>query len=250
MFPRVTSILVRKSASQCSKAACSSASDGGISRQAPETQSWCPLGPALVRQRWRCRRSCARGSSAGPSARGDVRCDRSDGGAYTFRRTAETYRPHRPSGRIPPGGRRAGHRRPRCGGPFRTAGVDPEEAARITRLAVMIVLAKQARSLSTTDCATIAPRGPTKLGISFRPLQAVALGLDPKAALETLLKYPFQLIRVAAYWNRLEPQAGSFDPLELDLQLTRRSARASSSSSALARSRHSVIPSASCLRIT
>jgi hypothetical protein len=97
--------------------------------------------------------------------------------------------------------------------------VDPEEPARITRVTVTIVLAKQARAVSGNECATIAPRGPTKLGISFRPLQAVALGLDPRAALDTLLKHPFQLLRVAAYWSRLEPQAGSFDPLELDRQV-------------------------------
>ena len=82
-----------------------------------------------------------------------------------------------------------------------------------------IVLAKQARAVSGSECAPIAPRGPTKLGISFRPLQAVALGLDPLAALGSLLKYPFQLIRVAAYWSRLEPQSGTFDPLELDRQV-------------------------------
>jgi hypothetical protein len=97
--------------------------------------------------------------------------------------------------------------------------VDPEEPAGITRVTVTIVLAKQARAVSGNECATIAPRGPTKLGISFRPLQAVALGLDPQAALDALLKHPFQLLRVAAYWSRLEPQAGSVDPLELDRQV-------------------------------
>ena len=58
-----------------------------------------------------------------------------------------------------------------------------------------------------------------QLGISFRPLQASALGLDPEAALEALLVYPFQLIRLGAYWNRLEPEPGRFQPEELDRQL-------------------------------
>jgi Beta-galactosidase len=59
-------------------------------------------------------------------------------------------------------------------------------------------------------------RGATELGISFRPLQATALGLDPEAALRALLAYPFELIRIAAYWNRLEPGPGTFEPGEFD----------------------------------
>jgi hypothetical protein len=62
----------------------------------------------------------------------------------------------------------------------------------------------------------VEPRGVTELGISFRPLQAAALGLDPRAALRALLAYPFQLIRIAAYWNRLEPGPGRFEPGEVD----------------------------------
>jgi hypothetical protein len=65
----------------------------------------------------------------------------------------------------------------------------------------------------------VAPRGATQLGISFRPLQAAELGLDPQAALDQLLEYPFPLIRLAAYWSRLEPRPGTFDPGELDRQL-------------------------------
>ena len=63
------------------------------------------------------------------------------------------------------------------------------------------------------------PRGAAKLGISFRPLQAAALGLDPDAVLQALLAYPFQQIRLGAYWNRLEPHPGDFQPGELDRQL-------------------------------
>jgi hypothetical protein len=62
----------------------------------------------------------------------------------------------------------------------------------------------------------VEPRGTTRLGISFRPLQATALGLDPEAALRALLPYPFELIRIAAYWNRLEPGPGRFEPGEVD----------------------------------
>ena len=65
----------------------------------------------------------------------------------------------------------------------------------------------------------VQPRGAAKLGISFRPLQAAALGLDPDVALQALLACPFQLIRLGAYWNRLEPHPGDFRPGELDRQL-------------------------------
>lgn len=63
------------------------------------------------------------------------------------------------------------------------------------------------------------PAGSTMIGISFRPLQAVALGLDPHRALIELLRYRFPLIRLAAYWNQLEPEAGHLDTSSLDRQI-------------------------------
>jgi hypothetical protein len=65
----------------------------------------------------------------------------------------------------------------------------------------------------------IAPRGATRLGVSFRPRQVEALGLDAKHTLTTLLAYPIQLIRLGAYWNRIEPAPGTFDPSDLDWQV-------------------------------
>lgn len=65
----------------------------------------------------------------------------------------------------------------------------------------------------------VASRGRALLGISFRPRQAEALGLAPRQALDSLLDYPFELIRLAAYWDRMEPVPGAFDPGELDWQL-------------------------------
>jgi hypothetical protein len=62
-------------------------------------------------------------------------------------------------------------------------------------------------------------RGTTRLGISFRPLQAAAFGLEAHATLQALLAYPFQVIRLGAYWNRIEPEAGSFQPQELDREV-------------------------------
>ena len=61
----------------------------------------------------------------------------------------------------------------------------------------------------------VPPRGATRLGISFRPLQAADLGLDPDDSLRALLTYPFHLIRLAATWNRLEPGPGRFEPGKL-----------------------------------
>lgn len=65
----------------------------------------------------------------------------------------------------------------------------------------------------------VMPPGDTLLGISFRPLQARALGLDPRRALTELLGYPFPLLRLAAYWSDLEPQAGRLATAELDEQI-------------------------------
>lgn len=61
--------------------------------------------------------------------------------------------------------------------------------------------------------------GQAMLGISFRPLQAVALGLDPGQALTELLSYPFPLLRLAAYWKDLEPAAGGLAASGLDDQI-------------------------------
>ena len=65
----------------------------------------------------------------------------------------------------------------------------------------------------------VAPRGSTRLGISFRPLQATAFGLDVRPTLQALLAYPFQIIRLGAYWNRIESGPGAFEPDELDWQV-------------------------------
>src|SRR5438270_12013148 len=62
-------------------------------------------------------------------------------------------------------------------------------------------------------------RGSTLLGISFRPLQAAALGLEGRAALLSLLAYPYALIRLGAYWNQIEAEPGSFETEELDWQI-------------------------------
>ena len=66
---------------------------------------------------------------------------------------------------------------------------------------------------------SIAPRHSTLLGISFRPLQADSFGLNERETLQELLAYPFQLIRLGAYWNRIESEPGTFNFDELDWQI-------------------------------
>ncbi|MFB9236261.1 hypothetical protein ACFFWC_11995 [Plantactinospora siamensis] len=67
--------------------------------------------------------------------------------------------------------------------------------------------------------APVGRRAGTKLGISFRPRQCEDLGLDPGQTLETLLAYPFEMLRISAYWDRVESAPGGFDPAELDWQV-------------------------------
>src|SRR3954471_15684186 len=62
-------------------------------------------------------------------------------------------------------------------------------------------------------------RGSTRLGISFRPPQVEAFGLDARTTLRDLLDRPFQIIRLGAHWNRIEPRAGVFDTDDLDWQV-------------------------------
>jgi hypothetical protein len=65
----------------------------------------------------------------------------------------------------------------------------------------------------------VASRGATRLGISFRPLQAEGFGLEPRTTLATLLEHPYEVVRLAALWNRMEPAPGAFDPSHLDWQV-------------------------------
>lgn len=65
----------------------------------------------------------------------------------------------------------------------------------------------------------VRPRGSAMLGMSFRPRQVETLELDFDRTLRTLLDHPFQLIRLGAYWNQMEPTPGAFEPGELDRQV-------------------------------
>jgi hypothetical protein len=66
---------------------------------------------------------------------------------------------------------------------------------------------------------TVEPAGQALLGISFRPRQAEAFDLDPRESLNAMLSYPFAVVRLSAYWDRIEPEPGHCDTSELDWQL-------------------------------
>lgn len=81
-------------------------------------------------------------------------------------------------------------------------------------------LTRAARPLSATwRQMPVEPRRTTRLGVSFRSPDISALGLDARDALRTLLGYPFDVLRLGAYWNRLEPRPGAFLADELDWQI-------------------------------
>src|SRR5262245_7248223 len=106
--------------------------------------------------------------------------------------------------------------------PLRAIGTAALVAAGVVTAPLMLE-ARIAKSEQPLDGAwktlPISPRGQTMLGISFRPLQAEAFGLEPRSTLDELLELPFQVVRLGAYWNRIEPRAGQFDTNDLDWQV-------------------------------
>ncbi|HVX46196.1 MAG TPA: hypothetical protein VHC49_20055 [Mycobacteriales bacterium] len=93
-------------------------------------------------------------------------------------------------------------------------------AALLAPIASEVRIARSSRLPSEEWQRTpVEPRRATALGISFRPLQAESFGLAADSALESLLQYPFEVIRLAAYWNRIEPKPGAFCTDEIDWQL-------------------------------
>jgi hypothetical protein len=89
----------------------------------------------------------------------------------------------------------------------------------LTRLSGFRLARTERRLTDRWRDLAIEPRGSALLGLSFRPLQAEALGLKPRTTLQTLLDYPFQVIRLGAYWNRIEPRPGAFQADDLDWQI-------------------------------
>jgi hypothetical protein len=100
---------------------------------------------------------------------------------------------------------------------LRNAIVGAGAAALLAPVAAQIRVRRADRPLSDRwRQVPVEPAAGTRLGLSFRPLQAAALGLDPRDALRALLGYPYPLIRLAAYWDRIEPAEGTYRWDELD----------------------------------
>jgi hypothetical protein len=109
---------------------------------------------------------------------------------------------------------------PRVAGRAAAVALGAAAAAALAPLAAEVRIARPARPLTGRwQQLAVEPAGDALLGISFRPLQARALGLDPQPTLAELLDYPFRVIRLAAYWDRIETAPGRFDPAWLDWQV-------------------------------
>jgi Beta-galactosidase len=109
---------------------------------------------------------------------------------------------------------------PRRAGRAAAVALGVAAAAALAPLAAEVRIARPARPLTSRwQQLAVEPADDALLGISFRPLQARALGLDPRPTLAELLDYPFRVIRLAAYWDRIEPAPGRFDPAWLDWQV-------------------------------
>ncbi|HLI00230.1 MAG TPA: beta-galactosidase [Acidimicrobiales bacterium] len=121
----------------------------------------------------------------------------------------------RPDRLLPPAGACPARRLPSAGLAALTAG-----AAVTAALASEARIARRAQPVSDRwQRIPVEPRGDTRIGLSFRPRQAETFGLEPRAALHTLLGYPWDLVRLGAYWNRIEATPGAFDTSELDWQV-------------------------------
>jgi len=92
--------------------------------------------------------------------------------------------------------------------------------AAVLALASELRVARPVRALTGAwRTMRIEPRDATRLGVSFRLPQVDAMGLDPHSSLQSILEYPFELLRLGAYWLLVEPAAGQFHTEELDWQL-------------------------------
>ena len=83
------------------------------------------------------------------------------------------------------------------------------------RLSLVSEVRLRRAAVPSTDrwrAVPVEQRRQTQLGVSFRPPQVDALGLDARTTLDQILTYPFNLIRLGAYWNRIERAPGEFDP--------------------------------------
>src|SRR5262249_23167982 len=124
----------------------------------------------------------------------------------------------------------SGRSSPRCAG----CALVHDDARPMTRgtitasIAPDLRLARSARPLTTHwQHLPVVPRGSPLLGISFRAPQVDAMQLHPRRSLQTLLDYPFLLLRLGAYWNRIElaPDRLVFDELDWQVEAAERAGK-------------------------
>ena len=66
---------------------------------------------------------------------------------------------------------------------------------------------------------------PVRIGTTFSAKQCGYLQVDAKKTLKEILQTKFDLIRLSAYWDEIEPQDGIFDFSSLDWQIAEAKAR-------------------------
>ena len=66
---------------------------------------------------------------------------------------------------------------------------------------------------------------PVHIGTTFSARQCRYLGVGAKKTLRETLKTKFDLIRLAAYWDELEPQEDAYDFTSLDWQIAEAASR-------------------------
>ena len=66
---------------------------------------------------------------------------------------------------------------------------------------------------------------PVRIGTTFSARQCVYLRVNAKKTLKEILKTRFDLVRLAAYWDELEPQDGVYDFRSLDWQIAEAASR-------------------------
>ena len=97
------------------------------------------------------------------------------------------------------------------------AGITSALAGLAAPLALDLRVRRSARPLTDTwQTLPVARRGDTLLGLSLRPRQMATFGLEPLRTAAELLAYPFQVVRLGAYWRLMEPSPGAFVADELD----------------------------------
>src|SRR5215475_11158290 len=81
---------------------------------------------------------------------------------------------------------------------------------------VVLLLAVPSSSASVRMSAPSAQRTAMRIGVTFSQHEAVYRALPWKQAFQNVLEASPALVRLAAYWNEIEPVPGTYDFATLD----------------------------------